>query len=435
MEFWPGDMEIGAAFARGAATSYNCDKWAAYMAHEWYGGVRFDELKQKRFKMGYDFCYLSGAHIFITEDGDERAGSHSSEKYPYDHPICQNYRQVMYDFAKFAKVDGRPSGGPKVKVAFVYGNLDGYCFGRFGSSLWRGHLQEDFGYSTPEKAWKVLDNVYTKRRWCDVNNFGEVDLSGAPAYGQYDVIAANAPANVFFKYDYLIFAGWNSMTDELYQKLKTFVERGGRLFMTAAHLNTSIKRDGSISLINGGDVSDLFGCTLDAENAFVSEDGSKFVDSIVPEIKYPRVRVRISDPSFADGYVKHAKVNLTTGVATAKLSNKFVDDDEASMPPSLIENKCGEGYAVLMSSLDYPGDGAAQMYQAIVGEIFTASHRCADIKVYGGDSLRFSVYEGDKIYLLNTDFDCDIVAIIDYGTHKEKFVLETCEFKVVEKKQ
>ena len=204
--------------------------------------------------------------------------------------------------------------------------------------------------------------------------------------------------------------------------------------MTAAHLNTSIKRDGSISLINGGDVSDLFGCTLDAENAFVSEDGSKFVDSIVPEIKYPRVRVRISDPSFADGYVKHAKVNLTTGVATAKLSNKFVDDDEASMPPSLIENKCGEGYAVLMSSLDYPGDGAAQMYQAIVGEIFTASHRCADIKVYGGDSLRFSVYEGDKIYLLNTDFDCDIVAIIDYGTHKEKFVLEPCEFKVVEKK-
>ncbi len=55
-------------------------------------------------------------------------------------------------------------------------------------------------------------------------------------------------------------------TKEIYDNLKTFVEKGGRLFMMTAHLNTSNQRDGSIRLINGGDVSDLFGCTLDVQN-------------------------------------------------------------------------------------------------------------------------------------------------------------------------
>ena len=73
------------------------------------------------------------------------------------------------------------------------------------------------------------------------------------------------------------------------------------------------------------------------------------------------------------------------------------------------------------------------MYQALVREIFNASHRNAHIKVYGADSLRFSVYEGDKVYLLNTDFDNSIFATIDYGTHEVEHILKPCEFKVVEK--
>jgi len=73
------------------------------------------------------------------------------------------------------------------------------------------------------------------------------------------------------------------------------------------------------------------------------------------------------------------------------------------------------------------------MYQNLVREILIASHRSADVKVYGGDSLRFSVYEGDKVYLLNTDFDNQVTATIDYGTHKVNFTLEPCEFRAVEK--
>ena len=203
--------------------------------------------------------------------------------------------------------------------------------------------------------------------------------------------------------------------------------------MNAIHLNTSKKRDGSISLINGGDVSDLFGCTLDSENALSSDCGSKFHESLVPEFRYPKIRFDLGDPYFTEGYANYAKVELTKGCASARLSNAFRDFDETAMPISLVENQCGEGYAILMTALEYPFGAIAPMYETIVREILTSSHRCADVKVYGNDSLRFSVYEGDNVYLLNTDFEKGISVTIDYGTHKKDVSLKPCEFKAIEK--
>lgn len=433
MEFWPGDMEISAAFTRGASSAYQCGRWGTYMAHEWYGGLKYDDLKQKRFKMGYDYCYLAGGNYFVNESGDEKAGSHNDVEFGADHPICQNYRKVMADFAKFTKEDFRPAGGPKVRVAFVRGNLDGYSFRRSGGSLWRGHVQPEYGYGAPEFAWRILETIQMKRRWSDVHNYGDVDLSLAPGYGLYDVIPATVGVEIFSQYDYLIFVGWNSMTEEIYNNLKAYVEQGGRLFMTAAHLNTSVKRDGSISLVHNGNVSDLFGCVLNNESPVCKDEGSKFNPSIVPEFSYPSLHFECGDPYFAEGFISYANTTLTTGVASARLSNQFIDKDIESMPISLVENQCGKGYAVLMTNLEYPSGAAVSMYQALVREILTASHRTAHIKVYGGDALRFSVYGGDKVYLLNTDFDNQTTATIDYGSHKVKFVLEPCELRAVEK--
>ena len=79
----------------------------------------------------------------------------------------------------------------------------------------------------------------------------------------------------------------------------------------------------------------------------------------------------------------------------------------------MVENKVGDGYAILITSLDYPGAGSIYpVYRTVVRELITASHRSCPIKVYGSDRLRFSVYEGDKVYLLNTDFDSEIVATV-----------------------
>ena len=201
--------------------------------------------------------------------------------------------------------------------------------------------------------------------------------------------------------------------------------------MTAAHLNTNNDRDGSISLINGGDVSDLFGCKLDSENTVRSDSGSRFRESIVPEFMYPATN--IIDPYFAEGYITYANSELTSGKKAAFMTNYIRDNDDKKNTASLIENKYGDGYALLMTNLEYPSGAGFPMYQCLVREIMTASHRLADIKVYGSDQLRFTVYENGKVYLQNTSYDSKIFATIDYGTHKVEHVLEPCEMKAVEK--
>ena len=101
------------------------------------------------------------------------------------------------------------------------GHLDGYSYRHTGGSLWRGHMQPEYGYGPAEFCWRIIDSVKYSRLWTDVHNFGDINLSGAPAYGTFDVIPATVGADAFSKYDYLIFVGWNTMTDEIYNNLKT----------------------------------------------------------------------------------------------------------------------------------------------------------------------------------------------------------------------
>ncbi len=451
LETLVGNPEVMVPLVRSIAKHIKSDMISTYIAHEWYGGFRnLDPLKIKRLKLVYDFCYMHGSHNFILESGDqclwsydtmpqngaEGAKSPFDTIYNYDHPVCKGYRDHLERFAKFLKEDARPKGGPKVKVAFVQGNHDGYSDWRCASSIYRVFDNPEFGYSDPEFMWRIVNDVYNKRPWSDVHNYGEIDLSGAPAYGTFDIIPATADVELMSKYDYLIFVGWNTMTDEIYAKLKKYVEKGGRLFMTAAHLNTNPRRNGEVKLVNGGDVSDLFGCKLSAENTVSLNGGFKFdKESIVPGIKYP-VSMIYCDPLCSEGYINYPGVELTTAVSKGKISQSFAQNecDLSELPIWYTENKLGDGYAMLMTTTDYPSSKGFAIYRLIVREILTASHRAAPIKVYGGDKLRFTVYEGDKIYLLNTDFDCKTVATIDYGDGDvREFILNPLELKPVER--
>ncbi len=435
LEAMCGNPDVMIPAIRGGIKSFNKDWFGTYIAHEWYGGTRnFDILKRKRLRMIYDYSYLSGSRHFVIESGDYFLHSHDVRNFKNrtvdDTEIVQNYNNVITDFAKFVNEDNRPAGGPRVKVAFVRGNLDGYSDWRGGSSLWNQWGKKEFGYSAPEFCWRILNDVYAKRGWGDVHNFGDNDLSNAPAYGMYDIIPATASAEAMSKYDYLIFVGWNTMTDEIYENLKTFVSGGGKLFISAAHLNTNDTRDGKLCLIKDGNVEDLFGCRLDAKNSYCINDGFRFEESIVPGILYPASKD--FDPILSEGYANYAKAELTSGVCSCMLTQSFLYKEEDREKPAVIENKLGEGYTILLSSLDYPSESLYPIYRTIVREMLQASHREADIKVISNDKIRFSVYEGNKMYLLNTDFDCKSYAKILYKDKVTEVWLDPCELKIIE---
>lgn len=429
LELMCGNPEMLVSFTRGGARAYDLKLWGTYVAHEWYGGMRHDDiLKRKRLELAYKYAYLSGSQIFCLESGDEAIGSYG-QRHNKDSVLCSEYQKVISDFASFIKSDERPIGGPKAKVAFVQGNHDAWG-GWGGSSLWNQFKRNEWGHGEAEHSWKLLEEIGAKRVWSDIANFGDNDLSALPAYGMYDVIPSEASKEFMCRYDYLIFVGWNSMTDEIYDKLLYYVSNGGKLLMTAAHLNYNTKRDSELILLDNEKLEKLFGCRYNG-NIISSNGGVKFEYEAKSGLMYPGAKDKTCDPIYSSGYVSYIDCDVTTGVKTGVLSETFLNENE--ILPSVIENRVGKGCAILVTSINYPGNPSLYpLYRAIVREIITQSYRECEIKITSNGALRYSVYEGNKIYLLNTDYDFPINVNIQTPQKTLDTVLAPLELKTIQ---
>lgn len=413
VELMLGNPEHILAFGRGAARGYGKEFFGTYVAHEWYGGMRqTDPLKMKRLLLAYNESYIAGSNMLLLEEGVQ--GCSSFEKLDVNHPVVTRIRKDLDGFNKFIKEDERPARGPIVKVAFISGNLDGYpghswAYGGVSSSVWAQHDREEWGCDAPERSFKILDDVYRSCDWHNTVNYGDNDYSNAPAYGQYDVLPAEAPLSAMEQYDWLIFTGWNTMTDEIYNNLKEFVSRGGNLLISAAHLKTGATRGAKSDFISDEKMSEFLGCRFTGKT-IRTNNGFKFArESIIDGILYPGAPDYACDTAGSCGYTDYLEVKLTTGRKAALLNDTFAPPDLDKAASVLVENKYGKGNVLFMTTEEYPGAEAVYpLYQNVVKSILTATHRMCDIKVVCNDKVRFGVFENDsiyKVYLLNTDMN------------------------------
>lgn len=416
---------------RGVARGFENEFWGTYVAHEWYGGMRqADTLKRKRLEVAYKLAYLSGSSIFCLESGDELITAYGT-RYEPDSEICKDYQNIISYMNNLIKTDKRPKGGPKVKLAFVSGNHDAWG-GWGGSSVWSQFFRKEWGHNEAEYSWRILDEIGSKRQWNDIANYGDNDLSAFPAYGMYDIIPAESTLAAMKKYDYLIFLGWNTMTDDLMDKLIAYTQNGGKLLMCASHLNYLSERGGEIKLPPEEKLEKLFGAKFTGE-IISTNDGAKFeFESLNKNIFYPGSKSMMGDPIYSSGYVKYASFKLNKARCCAYVNSTF-EAPEPDDTPLLIENKVGDGVASLVTSVNYPGHPALYpLYRALVREWVTSSSRNCDIKVIGSDRVRYSVYEGDKIYLLNTDYDMPITVKIIKDGKEAMVTLESLELKTIQ---
>lgn len=430
LEMMPGDPEFLVSLLRGCANAYDAPSWGTYIAQEWYGGLRNDDpLKYQRLKAAYRYAFLSGSHIVCLESGDERIQSFGYD-YPAEHPFCQAYRSEIQNYEHLLRSTPRPSNEPEVRIAFVYGNLDAFTSWQ-GGAIWEQYDRDEWSYSDPEWSWRILEEFRHGRAWQDIENYGKEDLSAFPAYGLYDVIPACTDTEHLAKYDAVIFVGWNSMTPEIYSNLKQYAENGGRVIMTAAHLNTDITRDGRYLPIFDGNVQDLCGCQIVGKTRI--NTGIKFIrESQDESILYPIVGDGETDPILTGGVRTVSSLDLAGAKVLAVYHDNFVAPDKTALP-AVIENKIGKGTVTLITAEQYPGNNAVwPLYKTVVREQITASHRRCPIHVKASDKLRFSVYRngtGYSICLLNTDFTNSITVHVDaYGKTYEE-TLSPCELK------
>ena len=201
--------------------------------------------------------------------------------------------------------------------------------------------------------------------------------------------------------------------------------------MCAAHLNYNTARDGKLLLPPPEKMEMLFGCRFTGET-ISTNSGTKFIrNSEMQEMLYPVSEDIMGDPLFSAGNAVYAKVDIAGAKAVGVLSDSFWEKGNEDAL-SVIENRVGDGVATLITSVNYPGNNAIYpLYRAMVREHIGASARNADVKVIGSDRVRWAMYEDNKIYLLNTDYDVPAIVEISSGDKKMTVTVNSLELKSV----
>ncbi len=416
---------------RGTARAVDAPLWGTYIAHEWYSGIRhFDALKRKRFELIYKYCYLAGSRLFCLESGASHILSYG-EDLPAEHEIPRECNACFYRLADKMTSDQRPAGGPRTRVAFVQGNLDSYSGGWGGGYVW-SQFKKDWAYGDAEHTWRIIKDINKKRDWWEVDCYARegIDVSAGAPDGSYDVLPAAAPLQAMQRYECLIFVGWNTMTDELYEKLVAYVENGGKLLITAAHLNTNPVRGGTPTYPKGGDLRELVGCVM-TDKITCSGYGHRFVaESAVPNVCYPFPKLSPADPIYSCGNVHYAEVKPVDATVCAMLSDSFAHNREP-LTPTVIEHAKGKGHVIFLTATDYAGNDALYpMYRMLVRELLRATGDKPLVQV--PSEVRYAIYGDNVIYLLNTGFDMPALAVIDpVGEHPETLTLAPLELRKI----
>ena len=67
-----------------------------------------------------------------------------------------------------------------------------------------------------------------------------------------------------------------------------------------------------------------------------------------------------------------------------------------------------------------------------LGQLITASARNCPVQVVGSERVRWSYYEGGKLYLLNTDYDMPITVKVIADGMEQTVTLKSLELKALQ---
>jgi len=455
-ELFAGDsFEKMVSFERGMYRSLPFKSWGSYLASSYWGGIRQEDIvKQKRTRLGLYYAYLAGAEYITLEGGvfhNDRGSTNVVRSFGpemdkrFNDKSCQELRKTLADFYKFTGSQPRLSGGPKVKVAFVHGNLDGYdqhnglpaplsswfVYGQYGN--------EAFRCGDPERMWDILSDIKINAAWDNRYEYGPESLSGSIPFGQYDVIDSSADIDILKNYELVVFTGWNTMTDQLYQKLVDYVKSGGHLVLSLPHLSTNIRRDQEWKFVNDGDISQLCGVKVKGKGeilrslAYIDPKGCPYD---LPYREYGRhAGFLIDDVRGGDVEVTNAEV---IGENLYVKALKSVDDYSKPRFPFVLFNQLGDGHVMLLNSWDYPGkEGLYPIYAEMIQR--ACEHYGDKLRVLCREKVCWSVYtenNSDKVgsdftqlFILNTDYDLPQHIRIKTPSIEFEWVLKPCEFR------
>lgn len=394
--------------ARPAAESLGKGVWGVHIAihhafqphHEIHLGQYFLSLMQP---------WMMGANVIYEEDS--LFVLFKEERQSWDDALTRGKRDMTRNFFKFAKTHSRM--GKNIRnIAFLEGRYAAPFNGFICDyeqdphySVWGyfGNNKKEWGHASPEKCRQLLDilmpgaSTHPLRQQFDKRRFF---FSGSP-YGEFDCTPIEADLKYLENYKLLLNLGWNTAINEDYDKLKKYVENGGILLTGIVQFSTHIKRDflsdmDDLSLINGGDLSDICGIKVLGKG---EEYSGNFNCKDREKMPQPQLSSLPNDNTEEDGKALLADIELCGAEVAAW--------DYFTGKPMLVKHRLGKGYVYTFTLWAYPGHEKFQNFCACV--IAKLSEETLN-DVYVKDETKevfWSVWDDNghkKVMLLNTDW-------------------------------
>lgn len=379
--------------ARGAAKTYEKKLWGVHAANH-VTRAPLDECHVRRLRILLYQSWLFGAKIVYDEEVTFKY-QHDT-LYSYSDGIPTEYRKIYQSMFHYA--NAIELGEPIVESAFMFGNGDVLTGGASGGPfseppcVWGefGPETEAWKYNTPESGWKMIDVLLPGVWLYPVKQDKEkirLFFSGTP-YGQVDLVPSFADPDVLSRYKMIVLPGWNTMTDELYEGLVSYVKNGGHLILCSAQCSRRVTRDfllekRDFDLYNGGDLTKLSGVVIGQVKGAVNSamyNGKTF--SFDPPVSGVEVRMN-----------------------GAEVLARSEDGR-----PVLVKNRIGKGSVTTLTVGEYWGADALESFDREIVTEELLSLR-SDTYISGDindvDFHRFTYPGGERIVLVNTDWTDD----------------------------
>ena len=322
--------------------------------------------------------YLCGATEINTEEGLYRIESGYSA-YDRFSSVCRTHLEQQRDFNRYVTSHTR-RGRHYSPLALIYGRDDTWTGYHTSSNVICG--RPDLPSGVLSKSWELLNVFYpsscvgSNKKYTARSKENTYIYSETP-YGSVDV--APIEDGGLSRYRLISFAGYNRAVESDMDKLREYVEKGGRLVIGLPHLSRSANYVDALAYRH--EFSD---------NAILSLVGG--TPTLVCDT-YNGKPVRVS--TALTGYDR-----VLAQTDTGK--------------PLAVTVRCGEGEIILVNAIEYPGEESVSGLYA--DTVRRAAREATElekvwIETEEGDGVEFAAYDdadGTRyFYLIAVDFHRD----------------------------
>ncbi len=369
-----GSMEPLMAFLRGACAMQGTSDMGVHHAVQWSSSPQDAPEHFRRYRLALYVSYMQGATEINTEEGLWRLEEYYSHFHRFSEG-CKGHQEPQQDFYRYVASHSR-TGRFYAPMGLLHGRYDGWhAFGNAHPWGW-----QDAENTDAEKSWDLLKVFYPLSKPGDALYIHGCDTDHAVGYhtgmpmGNIDVLPVESGADLLNRYKALAFMGYHCAKAEDHAKLHEYVQCGGHLLLTRAHLiDTTDFHDISSYRIKESDAT---------KNVFSNEN-----------------------PIYTEGHVNGCAIKVCTNVAAP--ARVLMQTDEGL--PFVCEYDLGEGVVTLINALAYPAHPAIRpTYEAQLERLMQEQLAHEEVWTETGDDVGSAIYVQDDgsrhIYLLAVDW-------------------------------